>query len=305
MSFHHEDEKKPDDHKWIWMNVTKDEKISGLFTEYTVYKVEQECLNREGGTTLHMNVTFGASGCEPITINWLKVCGQPTATRDGLMIGFGKTSNELSLNGVPTLLFDGNTKDDYYTVSSDFDTLTIYMYMNAENIKTFLNSPFIITDHEVMYPTLNGSAIAGGWLDIERKELEITFNCLVSDGIKEEIVLVIEIPYFHDIELHFFKKCGNVKRTSKGSAWATWFWILLGLSSLGFMWYVYQQKLRGEKSFDESCYEAASGMWNKLRSYKPSAVVLKKPQGLEKELGSYEGDDGKVGFNVHSQYGTV
>ncbi|CAG9324317.1 unnamed protein product [Blepharisma stoltei] len=308
IEFHHEDELKPDDHKWIWMNVTKDEKISGLFSEYTVYKVEQECLNREGGTTLHMNVTFGASGCDPITVNWLKVCGQPTATRSGLSIGFGMNSAELAYDGVPTLLFDGNTKDDSYTVSSDSDDILVYLYMTDEITKTFLNSPYIITDHEVMYPTLNGSAMTGGWLDSERKELQINFNCLIDDGIKEELVLVIEIPYFHDIELHFFKKCGAVKKSKSKIGWGTIFFLLGAGGALWLLWYMYNQKLKGENicedSCGESCGEAVSGLWSWLKSRKPQSSVLKKP-ALDKELGSYEGDDGKVGFNVHSQYGTV
>lgn len=69
IEFHHEDESRPDSMKWVYMNVSVDEKLTGLFTEYTVFKVNQECLDREGGTVLHMNVTFGASDCDPITLN--------------------------------------------------------------------------------------------------------------------------------------------------------------------------------------------------------------------------------------------
>lgn len=70
VSFRHEDQFLPKGMKWLFMNVTKDDEQSEFFSEYSVYKVTQQCLDRgDGGTTLRLNVTFAASGCDPITVN--------------------------------------------------------------------------------------------------------------------------------------------------------------------------------------------------------------------------------------------
>jgi len=67
---------------------------------------------------------------------------------------------------------------------------------------------------------------------------------------------------------------------------------------------MYNKRVNGEKVCEDSCGDAISGIWSWLKSKKPQTSILKKPAS-DKELGSYEGDDGKVGFNVHTQYGTV
>lgn len=37
--------------------------------------------------------------------------------------------------------------------------------MSNPDISTYIRAPYILTDHEVLYPSINGTAAAGGWLD--------------------------------------------------------------------------------------------------------------------------------------------
>lgn len=301
-AFHHEDEAKPDEMKWLFMNVTLDESLSGFFNEYNVFKVEQKCLDKEGGTTLRLNVTFTAPTCDPVTVNWMKVCGEPTIKREGLMIGLSGASNELVVDGDTTPAFDGNTKVDSYTISSDEDFSTVYLYMTDVYARTYFRSPYMITDHEVMYPTLNGTAAAGGWIEKEPKVLQITYNCLVSDGKKEEVILVVELPYFHDLEIHFFKRCGSKKAPKKSN--------YLGFAKVGLFFgvgglivYMINQYRQGETGWKmlpmgEAMAEVFENLKSKIRSRQPYH------QPLDKELPDFD-DDGRTGFNVHSQYGTL
>lgn len=199
--------------KWIKMSVELDDETSGYLEKLTAYKVRQDCFNKEGGTTVHMNVTFADPSCDPITVNWLKVCGQPTITRDFLTVGLSQAGSEAAVNGMPTLSFDGNTKDDVYVVSADEDSTIFYLRMNDYYAKTYYRAPYVVSDHSVIYPVLNGTAATGGWLDNTVQTLQITYNCLKASGNKEELMLVIELPYFHDIELHFFKRCGAAAKS--------------------------------------------------------------------------------------------
>lgn len=61
--------------KWIKMSVEEDEETAGYLEKLSVWKVRQDCMNKDGGATIYMNVTFTASTCDPITVNWYKVCG--------------------------------------------------------------------------------------------------------------------------------------------------------------------------------------------------------------------------------------
>lgn len=72
----------------------------------------------------------------------------------------------------------------------------------------------------MLYPALNGSAAAGGWVTSDPMDLTIIYNCIKEKGKKEELVLVLELPYFHDIEVHFFKQCGVSKPKVKKMSWS-------------------------------------------------------------------------------------
>jgi hypothetical protein len=290
--FHHEDEKNDDEHRWIFMNVTVDEKIDGLFKDIRAFKVTQQCVDRDGGTTLRMNVTFKAFSCEPVTFNWLKVCGEPMATRDGLSIGLKETSSEIVRNGIVTSLFDGNIKSRVYVVPDDVETLTIYAYLTETFLKAFYKEPYIITDHEIMYPTISGDFSKSGWIEGDILDMTINFNCLSKKGKKEEVILVVELPYFHDLEIHFFKICGKPKESA--GIWG-YFYYLLIVSALGAGFFVVYKLY---SSSGEGIAETVKNFWNACRS-KSSGLLGKKEQRFEMD------DDGKHGLNVHTMYGTA
>ena len=291
--FHHEDETKDDSHKWVFMNVTVDERINGLFKDYTAYKVTQECVDREGGSTILMNLTFSALTCDPITFNWLKVCGEPTATRDGLNIGLSKKSAEIVTNGVVTSTFDGNIKNNVYKIGTEDTSTTIYMYSRDSFAKTFYKEPYIITDHEVMYPALAGSMATSGWVENDILELVITYNCLVDDGIKEEIILVVELPYYHDLEIHFFKVCGV--KTQSAFKWSTILYVI-GVIGVGLgIAYAYQQFKNGEFDFRQGKEKLKDGV----------EYFTNRFTNRGTKESSEADDDGKIGLNVHTMYGTV
>jgi len=295
--FHHEDEKAEDDHRWLFMNVSIDEKVNGLFKDYRAYKVIQQCVDREGGTTLRVNVTFKAFSCDPITFNWIKVCGEPTATRESLYIGLKETTSEVVKNGVVTSLFDGNIKQKVYTVQTEVESLTFYAYLGQGFLKAFYNEPYIITDHEVMYPTASGSFAKTGWLESEVLDFTINFNCLVDDGIKEEVILVVELPYYHDLEIHFFKICGEVTTSTSYFTYFLYSALILGSLGLIILGYFYS---KNNSSPLESISESFQFLLNFCRE-KSSNLLNRAPQRFSNE----SDDDGKQGFNVHTTYGTT
>lgn len=293
--FHHEDERNDDEHRWIFMNITVDEKIDGLFKDIRAYKVTQQCVDRDGGTTLHLNVTFKAFSCDPITFNWLKVCGEPTSTREGLNIGLKESGSELVRNGVVTSLFDGNIKNKVYIVPAIVDTLTIYAYLTESFLKAFYKEPYLITDHEVLYPTLTGDFAKTGWIEGEVLDLTINFNCLVKDGKKEEVIMVVELPYFHDLEIHFFKICGETAQ--KSAFWKYFFYLAVvgGIVAAGLVFYKFYSNFEQ----NEGLSEVFKNLLN-LCKFRSSGLLGKKDQSHE-----MMDDDGKNGLNVHTLYGTA
>ena len=141
MEYHHEDEDAEVMHTWLKMNVTEDDEDVGLLDKLTVYKITQECLERDGGHTLLLNITFTASTCDPITVSWYKICGEPRTASKGFMVGFAKTSKEVATDGVVTEMFDGNTEDDIHKVPYDEDETTFYIYSKGD-APVFMGSPF-------------------------------------------------------------------------------------------------------------------------------------------------------------------
>lgn len=295
--FHHEDENKDDDHRWLFMNVTIDEKIDGLFKDYRAYKIIQQCVDREGGTTLRVNVTFKAFTCDPITFNWLKACGEPTATRQNLNIGLKETSSELVRSGVVTSLFDGNIKNKVYIVPNEVESLTVYGYLTDSFLKAYYNEPYIITDHEVLYPTIAGDFAKSGWLEADPLELTITFNCLVDEGVKEEVILVVELPYYHDLEIHFFKVCGEVAVSTSLTTYVFYIALILGCLGLLFFFYSYSKM---NSSPLENISESFQFLLNFCRE-KSSNLLNKSKEKYSNDTD----DDGRQGLNVHTTYGTA
>ena len=302
IEFHHDDETKDDNHKWIFMNVTIDEKIGGLFKDYVAYKIDQECIEREGGSTIRLNVTMKALTCDPITFNWMKVCGEPTATKEDLNVGLSKTTSEIVKKGVVTSTFDGNIKNDIYKVTSEDLSTKFYLYHSSSFAKTFYKEPYIITDHEVLYPTILGSPGLANWLESDPVEFEIVYNCLVSDGIREELILVIELPYFHDLEIHFFKTCGI--KAQSGVKFST-ILIVIGIIAVGLcVGYAFNRYQGGDEIIDlhdikkttKECLEYWRYAFGRL------CVRAKEKESLDIDCND---DDGKLGLNVHTVYGTI
>jgi hypothetical protein len=196
------------------MNVTEDDEEAGLFEKVKVYKVEQDCLQDDGGFSIVSNLTFTASTCDPMTIAWIKSCGEPNIPRRGLNVGFSPKSSELVFDGSPTLMFDGNTKDDIFTVPNDDDTTELFIYTTDPLLKAFVKAPYseayiVISDHELLSPTIDGPGAVSGWVNTEVQSFTITYNCHVNKGARGELSLILEVPYFHDLELRFFKQCGT------------------------------------------------------------------------------------------------
>lgn len=67
----------------------------------------------------------------------------------------------------------------------------------------------VISDHELLSPTIEGPGAVSGWVSSEPLSFTVTYNCHVNNGARGEISLILEVPYFHDLELHFFKQCGS------------------------------------------------------------------------------------------------
>jgi hypothetical protein len=300
--FHHEDEKDSTEDQWVVMDVVMEEKSEGLIKEYRSFKVTQKCKEKEGGNTIKMSLTFAAVTCDPITIHWYKVCGEPTARRENLQIGLGKNSNQVVKDGVVTREFDGNIKDGYHDFGSGELTATLYMYQNDMLNKTYFGEPYIITDHEILYPRISGSMAAGGWIIEDMKELVIEFNCIVDDGARAELILVIELPYFHDLEIHFFKRCGSASESS----WVGFkgFFFVLGVIGIGIcISLIINRYQQGEEIVDfTNIKRKASNIFKNIKS------SVSKPDGLkfsqEKELPSMD-SEGKNSLNAHTLYGTA
>jgi hypothetical protein len=290
--FHHEDEIMEDFRRWVFMNVSIDEKVKGLVKDYTAFKVVQECVDREGGTSLHMSITFTARTCDPITITWIKVCGEPTATQTGLSIGLSPATAEVVTGGVVTASFDGNTEYFRYVVDAKTASTTLYMYNDDPSVKVFYKEPYTITDHEVLYPTLTGTMATSGYTDVDPLELVVTYNCLVDDGKKEEIILVVELPYFHDLEIHFFKECGE----KQGSLGISTVVLFLGVVCIALC--IWQRV----SSCDVTAICEGVKEWVNSVGKKTEGVLRRRNDTQMEEI---QDDDGKFGFNVHTSYGTT
>mmetsp|Transcript_23784 Transcript_23784/g.42088 ORF Transcript_23784/g.42088 Transcript_23784/m.42088 type:complete len:377 (+) Transcript_23784:1233-2363(+) len=302
--FHSDDELAKDGHKWLAMNVTEDDEEAGLFEKIKVYKIEQDCLQDEGGVSIVSNLTFEASTCDPLTIAWVKSCGEPSTPRRGLNVGFSPKSAELVSDGVVTPMFDGNTKDDIFIVPNDDDSTQIYIYITDPLIKAFVKAPYIITDHELVSPTIEGTGAVSSWVNSEPQGITITYNCHVNNGSRGEISLILEVPYFHDLELRFYKQCGSKK---KAAAAFSWFKTFLFLSLFGFVgiafWSFYKWYVEGTNFWDavpfgrhlEQMY-----LWTKETVFGKGAYP-----NMRDERDLPDEDDGKIGFNVHTNYGSI
>lgn len=124
------------------MNVTEDDEDVGLLDKLSVYKVTQECLDREGGHTMLLNVTFTAPTCDPVTISWKKICGEPSKPNEFFFVGFSKNSREVAEGGAVTARFDGNTEDDIHKVAYDEDQTTLYIYTRNTDTPVYMSPPF-------------------------------------------------------------------------------------------------------------------------------------------------------------------
>jgi hypothetical protein len=66
---------------------------------------------------------------------------------------------------MPTLAFDDNLRSEYYVISDNEDSTQFWIYMSDPSISTYIRPPYVLTDHEVLYPAISGTAARGGWLD--------------------------------------------------------------------------------------------------------------------------------------------
>ena len=166
-------------------------------------------------------------------------------------------------------------------------------------MKTYYTHPYIITDHEVLYPTLTGTMTEIGWLEGDILELVITYNCLVSDGTREELILVVELPYFHDLEIHFFKTCGQQKQSIIKLSTLLY---ILGIGLVGYIaFYFYSQYKNEEKILDFT--NLLESLKNFFGYFKTAFNNFRKKPAEDKNLES--DDDGLNGLNVHTMYGTA
>jgi hypothetical protein len=214
-SFHHEDEVLSPESQWLSMSVSLDEEINGIFKDYRAIKVIQQCKDQEGFASIISNVTFKAHSCEAVTVNWIKLCGEPSQLRVGLNIGFSSDSFEVVHDGEVTSLFDSDLENEVFTVPSHQNEMALYMNFQGEATRTYFKSPYLVTDHEVLFPSLSGNIMKTTWIEESFLELKIEFNCLLLSGVHEEIELVVEIPYFKDLQVFFYKDCGIQKVNSK------------------------------------------------------------------------------------------
>jgi hypothetical protein len=214
-SFHHEDENLPTDSQKLSMSVSLDEEINGILKDYRAIKVTQECLPGSGSASLILNLTLKAHSCEAITFNWVKLCGEPSEYRTGLHMGLSLNSSDVVEDGAVTSMFDSDLNKAVYTVPSSQNFITFFMYLRGEPVRTYFKSPYLLADHEVIFPELTGSMTKATWIEGNFLELRIEFNCLVLSGIHEDVELVVELPYFKNLQIFFFKDCGNKTLNSK------------------------------------------------------------------------------------------
>ena len=194
--------------KSIFMNVTLDETAKTIWWNTKVYKVIQKCENKDTKKNFYLNMTFYAKNCEFITITWIKTCEEPFLRKKGLFVKLAKNSADVVVNGAVTSNFDENMVKSVFTVFEE-EKFTKFYFFNKNENKTFYSKPFVLADLQVMDPTITGNMATAGWIENDPLELIVYYNCLINDGKKNEVVLIIEIPYFASLEIHYFKVCAN------------------------------------------------------------------------------------------------
>jgi len=210
-SIHFENEDIESSQRWLVMSVSLDEEINGILKDYRAFKVSQICADRADEASLQVNITFKAHTCDRITFSWIKVCGETGSFRNGLNLGLKPGSAEVVGNGVVKSSFDRNLVEDNFVIPTDQNELVLFMSFTETGIRTFFKPPSIITDHEIMYPKLSGNMTEAISIYLKPLVLKIKFNCKVQNGASEEIMLLIELPYYKNLEIHFYKDCGLKK----------------------------------------------------------------------------------------------
>lgn len=74
-----------------------------------------------------------------------------------------------------------------------------------------------MTDRAGLDTLLDGSLSTGGWVTDEGSDLLVHFLCK-SAG-KWQVLVELELPYYRDLELHFWKECVVEQ----------WSWLRVGL----------------------------------------------------------------------------
>ena len=211
-SVHFDGEGLESSQRWLVMSVSLDEEINGILKDYRAFKVSQICADREGEASLQVNITFKAHTCDRITFSWIKECGETGSFRNGLNLGFKPGSAEVVVNGVVNPSFDPNLLEDKFIIPTDQNELALFMSLTEKPIRAFFKPPLIVTDHEIMYPKLSGNMTKAISIHLKPLELKIEFNCKVQNGASEELMVLIELPYYKNLEIHFFKNCGMEKQ---------------------------------------------------------------------------------------------
>lgn len=215
---------------WLSLSVTMDEEINGVLKDYRAFKVMQVCDDRSGERSAQVNITFKASSCDAIVFSWVKECGESGSFREWLQVGLHPGTDEVVANGVVNTKFDKNLVDEFFTVSNSQKELTLYMSYSQTSYKTFFKTPQLTTDHEVMYPKLSGSMMKATSLQNKVLDLNIEFNCKPGTNTEEEVMIVIDLPYYKNLEIHFYKECGIKKEARL---------ILIILTALGMIFMVF------------------------------------------------------------------
>ena len=304
-SFHHEDEHKPEGHKFVFMNITLDEMVKEGSKSLSAYKVTQECIDRIGSTTVHMNITFSARSCQDITIAWLKLCGEEGSTLEGLNIGFSPKSHELVENGDVKEGFNiESTKGTHFVVKAEVESTRLFLYKNPTQKKVYFEKPSIITDHEVMLPEITGAMADGGWLENEPLDLQIKYNCVTVKKEYEEIELLIKFPYYHALRIRFFKHCwkDEIDNSVLSLKHVVVFFIVVALAVCGKL--LYDKYTRGEIIIDtELVKRQVSSAITQAKSKLRSKESSKQPEEQELPDASFEDLD-SPDTNLRSVYGT-
>lgn len=245
-SLRYEDESLQTEESWLSLSVSMDEEINGILKDYRAFKVKQICDDRTGESSGQVNITFKASTCDAITFSWIKECGESGSFREFLRIGLQPGTDEVVANGVVNTKFDKDLLDDFFTVPNNQKILTLYMSYSQISYKTFFKMPQLVTDHEVMYPKLSGSMMKAPSLRNKILDLNIEFNCKAGIDSEEEVMIIIELPYYKNLEIHFYKDCG-IKKESK--------LILIILTALGmiFMLFIMWMHTFGKTRITAEC----------------------------------------------------